>query len=393
MSGLSTSAVADTLPIDRSTAIKKALRNLPEILVQTNVVKKAQSDYYNSFNNKANVEAILSMDDRLDELQYKDGLTNEEELELQFLCAVLKTSLSNDEVYNLTISSETAVDNAAYILELNSASLQTLKNNILLNINSLINNLSKLDKTILLKKEMIQNLELSYNKSVLKYNLGKLSQTDLKQQYINLQKERIQANNLGYQREIVANNIHKAIGEIPTIHYDGFTHDEKLDLDIKGLDTYLNTAISQRRDIINAKRFYDMQQRVYKITQRFYPWTTDISNMDATLNLEDAKNTLDSMTLEIQEEVQDAYKDTQNKLNNMIAAEYRKNINEAKYNEMLSRYNLGSLTDIELSNAYINYCNSKIEYTYSQYDLYQSKLVLLNACGYDLLKVEGDYNE
>ncbi len=368
--------------LTESVALKSALENSNDILKYSNAIKLLERDYREAVISSRSMKEVLELDERLTRLSRKTTRTPEEEIEYQMLNSMFSDYMSMQERLNLTINSELSASNVEYMLNINRNLLQSSKNNTIIVTYTAYNELSKTEDSIKIKKALITNMENNFSSAKLKYSQGKISKNDLNLIELNIQKAKIELNKLLSQKEKNVIQIHKVIGLPLDNKYSEYKNENiPENITIDSLQEYIDMALINREDIKNAKKFYEIKQKEFEITKQYYYFETNVKHKEALVELSSAENELETIKLELQLQVMDAFNRFESQLNNQAKTKISYNLAETKLKEMQNKQKLGLITEYQLSSAYIDHSQSHIQYLSTTKDTWLAKLNLDIVCG------------
>lgn len=348
------SANGNLLSLDN--AVEAALANSPEITKYNNAITKLERQYREAVVSSRNIEDLLN--------------------------SIHKESLSEEEKYELNLSSQLNDDNIEYIINTNKAMLQLSKNNIVLQLNQLFMQWRKINGSINNQNLLISSLERNLYTAKTKLALGKVSTKSVEQLGIKLQSAKVELNNLKRQKSSIEISINKLTDEPVNKRYDEYTINKQMpSLNPGNADNYVAAAIDNRLDIKAALKLYEVKKSSFDITKQYYYFDTNINNKSAWIDMNDALDKLESTKLQAQIQVLNAYEQLESQLNTIESNKQAMEASLSRYNEAQKKINMGLVTELELSNAQIEYIKSKDKYESSLNDGWYKKLQLDNACG------------
>lgn len=368
--------------LNESDALESALKNSTDILEYSNAIKLLERDYRQAVISSRSMKKVLEMDERLSQLATKTTRTPEEEIEYQMLDSMLPDYMSMQDRLNLAINSELSTSNIEYILNINRNLLQSSKNNAIIATYTAYNELSKTEASIKIKQALISNMENNFREANLKYSQGKISTKDINLIGLNIQKAKIELSKLRSQKEKNIIQIHKVIGVPLDSKYNEYKNEDVPEIiTIDNLQKYIDLALVNREEIKNAKKFYEIKQKEYEITKKYYYFETNVNHKEALIELKSAENALETTKLELQLQVMDTFNRFETQLNNLEKTKINFDLAEAKLKEMKSKHKLGLITEYQLSSAYVDHSQSHIQYLNTTKDTWLAKLNLDIVCG------------
>lgn len=363
-------------------AINAALSNSVDVMKYSNTVEVLKRDYADTVISSRQMKDMLEIDERFRKLSRKRSRTVAEEAEYQLLQSILGSYMSISQRMDMDIASQLSPSNMNYMISLNKSLLESTKNNIYLSVYSSFNTLSKTEDSIMVKKALINNLETSYKTAATKYALGKLSYNSLNVIKLDLQKAKIELNKLTTERQKNIIQLNSILGIPLDIQYTKYQNDAiPNEITLKALDDYIASAFANREDYKLAKQYAEIKQKEFDIVKDYYYFDTNVNNKSAQIELNNARNQLEVTKVNIQLQVLNSYNDFQSKLLNLEKGRINRDLNERALNETKSRYSLGLTTELELTEANINYSESSLTYLSSLRDAWQAKLNLDSSCG------------
>ncbi|MEX0724450.1 MAG: TolC family protein [Gracilimonas sp.] len=155
-------------------------------------------------------------------------------------------------------------------------------------------------------------------------------------------------------------------------------------------DTYRIPAGGSFEDVGFNDQFFDQQiNRSFGLSLSipiFQNWNRMYNIESSRVQLKNAELNLDNSRLQIIQEVTQAYNDYSSYIKQLEASEKSRRASERAFETQQERYNVGSSTLIELSQAQASYVEAQSNYTQAMYNLiFQEKLL-----DYYLGKLSGD---
>jgi len=370
-----TYAEGNTLTIP--SAVQIATEKSLDVMKYTNAVARYERDHANALASSRQMKDMLEIDARFRKLANKASRTPAEEAEYQILSSMLKKYMSASERLDLEITSELTPSSVEYMLNVNKALLKSAKENIYLSVYKSFNNITKAEDSIRVKSALITNLESNYKVAAAKYAQGKISANSLNTLRLELQKAKIELNTL--QTELKKNMIefNRSLGMPLDYEYTDYINEELPEtITAKTLQEYIDLAYANNESFKAAQQQFEIKKKEYEMTTGFYVYESNTKNMSAAIAYNEAKNQFETTDINLQLQVMNAVTSFQNQLTNLEKNKIALNLQEKNLQETKSKYNLGLVTELAVSEANISYYKSQLDYLTASRDTWLTKLNL-----------------
>lgn len=373
---------ADSNAFTMDDAIKTATGNSLEVKKYTSAIKRYERDINEAIISSRQLDDTLEMDERFRKLSKKPNRTVEEDNEFFMLRAALGHYMTFSQRLEMTKQSELGATNMEYMLDVSKSSLNTAKNNIYISVYKTFNNVVAAEDAITIKSTLVANLENDYKAATAKYALGKLSLNSFNLIKFELQRAKIELNTLQLEKKKAIIELNKMLKVAPGTIYNKYAkYNAQGDISIKPMQEYLNLALANREDIKSAKKSLEIKQKEYELTKEYFYYETSSTNVNAYVSLANAKTQLENTEINVQLQIISAYNSFQNQLTNLEKSKLELDLQSRNLQETKSRYSLGLTTELEVSNANVNYTQSQLDYLSASNEAWLAKLNLEINCG------------
>lgn len=347
----SNTAFAQSNSMDVKTAENLSIKNSFEIKSQDYSVQLAQNacDQAKDASNDANTTLVINQ--QMLDLRAKPNKTPEEQA-----IVANYVPLTDDQIYQLIKVRDVQPLEAQYNLSAAKNNTASVENSIKLNVYTQYISLLSDQDTVNTEQKNIKNLSDLYNASKLKLQLGVISKSDYNKitaSYNNenpvlLQKQRTM--------DIDEMNLNKSMGQDIQIKYSSFSTDLSDDnYNIEPLDYYLNSALNNRTETVNAKNYIDVKQKAYDIANDRYPIEDNLYNKEAKYDLDEAESNLQVQKINIQKDISNEYNILTSKKKNVDNEMQSYNSAKKTYNMANIKYNAGVISKIDLESSELDY--------------------------------------
>lgn len=373
-------AEGNTLTVQ--SAVKTATEKSLEVMKYNNAIGRYQRDYADALASSRQIKDMLEIDARLRKLTNKTSRTPAEEAEYQILSSMFNKYMSASERLDMEISGALAPNNMEYMLNVNKALLESTKENIYLTVYKSFNNITKADDSIRIKSSLISNLETNYKAATAKYAQGKLSINSFNIIKLELQKAKIELNTLQIEKKKIFIDLNVSLGMPLESQYSDYINEKVPEtITMKTLQEYIDLAFANNDNYKTAQQSYAIKKKEYEMLTGFYVYETGAKNMGAYIKYNEAKNQFDTTEINLQLQVMNSVNSFQGQLTNLEKSKISLDLQDRNLKDIKSRYNLGLATELEVSEANINYYKSQLDNLSATRDTWLTKLNLDLTCG------------
>lgn len=250
------------------------------------------------------------------------------------------------------------------------------KNGVVLLVRQLFDNIVNLQESLALQKELYDTKQKQYAQLIVKYNQGQASELDKYTSDVELQQ--LKLNIVKMQRSI--DNLKMYLKQ-----QTGLTLTQKIILkaddlkpadNIKPYEEYLNKALANRSEIVNAKMDLQVKQRELDIMKK-YIWDEKMPDrQDAQHSVDEKTNALTEAVNSVTNDIKKGYADVNIKKKDTVIAQDKVNNAEKQYKDNLFRYEKGLIPitvlwslETALTSAKIGYNSSIRDFNSAVYKL------------------------
>lgn len=373
---------ADNSKLSIDDVLQNSLKANSTLEKQKENLKSVEDDYNDSIQSSIRISGVLERYERLNDLSTKESLTPQEEQEYSMLKKMMPDTLSEDKEYSYMQVKDLSPANLKYALHTSTTAITNMENQIKLTAYSQYSNLISTKQSIDLQKALVKNLEKSQKIVEAKYKMNFVSKIEYLTFNAKLQKANLELKNMQNMFQVSIININKLMDRPITTKYDDYIN-IKISQTIKldPIEKYIETAMQNKPEVINAKEYFDIKSREYELTKNIYPSDSQLKNTEAKYNMDCAADELDKSKYEAEASVVQAYRDTENKLLLAENADRLYQINKTKYAEAQKKYSMGKINEVQLTDSSISLSDSEIKLQKAQVDLWLSNIKLDIACG------------
>lgn len=255
------------------------------------------------------------------------------------------------------------------------------KNGVALLVRQLFDNIVNLHETLALQKELYDTKQKQYAQLIVKYNQGQASELDKYTSDVELQQ--LKLNIVKMQRSIdnLEMYLKQQTGLPLTQRIILKADDLKPAVNIKPYEEYLNEALANRSEIVNAKMDLQVKQRELDITKK-YIWDEKMPDrQDAQHSVDEKTNALTEAVNSVTNDIKKGFADVNIKKKDIVIAQDKVNNAERQYKDNLSRYEKGLIPITVLWSLETALTSAKTGYNSSIRDFNSAAYKLELACG------------
>lgn len=298
--------------------------------------------------------------------------------------------MTNDERYNIMITIANAPEEAKFSIYKYTNQKEVTKNEVKLSAYTEYNNVMNSKDALDLQQDKLNNAEEQYNSAKLKLNLGIITEADVKQTEVSYYDAKAQFNKAqrGYELEIM--KLNKIFDIDVYVKYDVLLKDKFTESPyIRSYDDYVNDALKNRAEILNAQEYVNLKNFEFKIIKSVYPSKYDVMYGIGQYNVEQAKDALDMDNLTIPVEINGLYNNLQVKCKALDSKKDALALAQTNYNIALAKYKAGVMSKIDFDSQEISVKTAQNDLKSLQRDIWIAQLKLNLACdiGSDTSKI------
>ncbi|MDW8802584.1 TolC family protein [Clostridium sp. A1-XYC3] len=289
--------------------------------------------------------------------------------------------LTDNKKFELIKSRDNGPAEAKYSIYQSKNAKEVAKNEVKLSIYSQYTVLMDAKDVLDTEQKRLDNSEAEYKKAKLQLETGMITQNDLKAKEYAYYSQLAAFNKAKRQYEIETMNLNKLIGAPIETRYTTLLKDKITeDPYIRRYDSYLEDALKNRAEMLNASEYVNLMDFEFKTVKAFYPDTRDAEYKIGKYYVDSAKNTLETGKINISLEVNALYNDLQNKSKKLKSVKDSADYAKQDYDKALQKYKLGLISKIEADSKLITLQNAQNSVKALQRDIWIAQIKLGYAC-------------
>lgn len=293
--------------------------------------------------------------------------------------AMKSGSKSEDEMYMLLKLRDDSIANIEFNIFQEKNALEVEKNNVKQLVYESYADLLKSRDALQIEKIAMDNHKKQYEKSKMLLNLGAIGKKEfnlVETKYLS-DKGNYNVCDRDFKEKCIEFN--KLIGQPLNKSYlyekDFLNSNET----IKPLDNYINEALKNRMEIINGEEFVRLKRFEEGSAYGIYKNQYHRERKMAETYVENAKDSLAMKKLDIQMEINDIYNNLQINLKKLSIEEKNYNNKNKKFQELKKKYELGSISLLDLNMYKEEFLKSTLNYKNLKRDIYMDIMKLNDA--------------
>jgi len=315
------------------------------------------------------------------EQSYKDAVDNASDVNDNINKQKSSGHMTHAEEFSLVKSRDNTPAEDKYSIYQLTNSKEVAKNEIALSVYKQYTTLMDAKDTLDTEQKRLDNADAEYKKAKLQLQLGMASQTDFTAKEYSYYKELAAFNKAKRQYKLETMSLNKLIGapietEYTTLLRDKITENPY----IRTYDSYLNEALTNRAEVLNAAEYINLMNFEFKTVKAFYPDTRDTQYKIGKYYVDKAQTSLDTEKIDISLEINTLYNELQNNVKKLKSQKESTDYAKLEYDRASQKYNLGLISKIDLDSKLITWQDAENSLKSLQRDIWISQIKLKYAC-------------
>lgn len=290
-------------------------------------------------------------------------------------------TMTDDQKFNLIKSRDNTPAEAKYSIYQSKNDKEVAKNEVKLSIYSQYTVLMNTKDVFDTEQKRLNNSEAEYKKAKLQLDTGMVTKSDFKAKEYAYYSQLAAFNKAKRQYEVETMKLNNLIGapietKYTTLLKDKITEDPY----IRSYESYLNDALKNRAEMLNASEYIDLMDYEFITVKAFYPSTKSSEYKIGKYYVDSAKNALETQKINISLEVNALYNDLQNKSKRLKSVKEAADYAKQEYNKALQKYNLGLISKIEADAKLVALQDAQNNVKALQRDIWIAQIKLRYAC-------------
>ena len=242
--------------------------------------------------------------------------------------------------------------------------------------------LLKADYGLDIQQGLMNGFDADYRKARLKRPLGMISESEFRLREINYLKAQYRFNSAQKGFDSASLTINNMMGEDLSKQYS-ILQDNNITpaAQIKSLNDYVDLAIANRADVLNAQGTLDLKKKEYEYGKAEIPTDFDFYCQQQEFAIDSAQNDLDLAKIDVQLDITNHYKMLESAMKNMEASKDLNDQAVLNYQAAEIKFGNSQISLQEFDNAKVAKAEADINYKNSQLDAWLAQRTMDSACG------------
>lgn len=243
-------------------------------------------------------------------------------------------------------------------------------------------NLLKANYAQNVQQNLLNSIEADYKKAQLQESLGEISSWQLRLSEIAYLKVQYQYKNAQKGSNSASMALNNMMGEDPSKQFSSLQDSNIIPAaQIKPLVDYVNMALANRADVINAQGALDIKKKQYEYGIAEIPNDFQFYIQKQEYAIESAQNDLDLAKISVQEDIAKLYINLESAMKNLEAMKYLNEQAVLNYQAAEVQYENAQISSLEFADAKVAKAQADINYENAQFDAWLIQTTMDSACG------------
>lgn len=242
--------------------------------------------------------------------------------------------------------------------------------------------LLKANYSLNIQQGLMNGFDADYRKSQLEQTLGMVSQSELRLSEIAYLKSQYRYNSAQKGFDSASMSINNLMGEDISTQY-ATLQDNNItpDAQIKPLNDYVNLALANRADIINAQGSLDTKKKEYELGKAEVPTDFQFYIQQQEYAIDSAQNDLDLAKINVQLDITNLYKAMGSVMKNMEAMKALDDQAVLNYQAAEIKYKNSLISLQEFDDAKVAKAQADVNNKNAELDAWLTQTTMDSACG------------
>lgn len=242
--------------------------------------------------------------------------------------------------------------------------------------------LLKANYSLEIQQGLMNGLDADYRKAQLQSTLGMISQTQLRLSEIAYKKSQYTYDSAQKGFNSASMSVNNLMGEDIRTQYSTLQDNNITPAaQIKPLSEYVNLALANRADIINAQGTLDTKKKQYDLGKAEVPTDFQFYIQQQEYAIDSAQNDLDLAKINVQLDITNLYKVLGSAMKNLEAMKDLDDQAALNYQAAEIRYKNSQISLLEFDDAKVVKAQANVNYKNAQLDAWLTQTTMDSACG------------
>lgn len=350
----STAVFAEGNTLDIDAVMDTAIQNSSTLKSKDIAIQKAEQSYKDAVDNASDIN------DTIDE---SEG------------------TMTYSQEFSLVKSRDNTPAEKKYSLYQSNNAKEVAKNEIALSIYEQYITLVDAKDSLDTEQKRLDNADAAYKKAKLQLDTGMISQADYTAAEYSYYTEVAAFNKAKRQYKLETMKLNKLIGaplqtEYTTLLRDKITEDPY----IRSYDSYVNEALINRAEMLNATEYVNLMNFEFKTVKAFYPDTRTDEYKIGKYYVDKAKTSLENEKVDISLEINTLYNNLQINAKKLKSQKDSADYAKLDYDRASQKYNLGLISKMDLDSKLVTWQDAQNSVKALQRDIWIAQIKLGYAC-------------
>lgn len=367
------------IALEHTYTLKEIDKNIDRLWTQRNEMLNTSKKIQEQLDMMAEYENLLKKQMKGENLDLSE---KNRIIEFQYIFGPEPPNISLEDMFNNYIKNR---DFYHYSLWGSIQNAEINKKSIEANIEDMVYdifyNIASLKETLTIQEELYNVMLMQYEQLLLKYKSGKVSEIDKLSTEMDLERQRINIGKLKRNIQNIEMSMKKQLG-IPILQNIEWIYDKEDNLkSLLPYEDYLQKALNNNLQIVNANVNLDVKQREYNILKEYIRNEWDLERRESEQAFNDKRLQLKETRERVVIDTYNRYKEVKIKLENLIILKKKENISQKQHNQLFVLYEKGMTSISSLWSSQTGLSQSKIAYKQAVRDYNNSVRKLELICG------------
>ena len=241
--------------------------------------------------------------------------------------------------------------------------------------------LLKADYALNIQQGLMKGLQADYKKSQLQSTLGMISLAQLRLSEIASLKSQYRYNSAQQSFNSASMSVNNLMGEDLWKQYSTLQdYNITPAAQVKALGEYVNVALANRAEIINAQGTLDTKKKQYELGKAEIPTDFQFYIQQQEYAIDNAQNDLELAKLNVQLDITNLYKGLGSAMNNLVAMKDLNDQAVLNYQAAELKYQNSLISLLEFDDAKVAKAQADVNYKNAQLDAWFMQTTMDSAC-------------
>ena len=242
--------------------------------------------------------------------------------------------------------------------------------------------LLKANYSLDIQQGLMNGLDADYRKAQIQQTLGMLSQSQFRLSEIAYLKSQFRYNSAQKGFNSASMSVNNMMGDDISKQYSTLQdYNITPTAQIKSLNEYVNLALANRGEILNAQSTLDIKKQEYEYGKAEIPTDFQFYTQQQQYAIDSAQNDLDLAKINVQQDIVNLYKTLGSAMKNLEAMKDLEDQAVQNYQAAETQYKNSQISLLDFDNAKVAKAQADMNYKNAQLDAWLTQTMMDSACG------------